>query len=124
MLKPKQLKCLEMLIKGEMKDKEIAAAINVTPKTICEWKKDPEFQEAYTASIRNAIRYAGSKALKKQIELMECGSGMVEHLAAKDLLNRGGFNAANEVKLSGAVETTNPFEGLTVEELKKLAKDE
>ena len=39
MLKPKQLKCLQLMIQGDMTDKDIAAAINVAPKTICEWKK-------------------------------------------------------------------------------------
>ena len=48
MLNPKQVKCLELMIKGDMTDKDIAAAINITQKTICEWKKNhKEFQDAY-----------------------------------------------------------------------------
>ena len=39
MLRPKQIRCLELMIKGDMTDKKIAEAINITQKTICDWKK-------------------------------------------------------------------------------------
>ena len=39
MLKPKQVAYLELAIKATMTDKEIAAQIGITQKTIVEWKK-------------------------------------------------------------------------------------
>lgn len=39
MLKPKQMRCLEFMIRGNMTDKEIAKAINVSQKTICDGKR-------------------------------------------------------------------------------------
>ena len=32
MLKPKQIKCLELMVRGDMTDKEIATSINITQK--------------------------------------------------------------------------------------------
>lgn len=39
---------------------------------------------------------------------------------AKDFLDRAGFKPDDKVQLSGEVNTSNPYEGLTTEELKKL----
>lgn len=99
MLKPKQLKCLELMIQGTMTDKEIAEAINVTQKTICEWKKkNEEFQNEYTALMRNSLQYAAPKAFNKQMSLLKSKNDMVAHLAAKDILDRAGFNPVDKVE--------------------------
>ena len=51
-MKPKQIKCLELMVQGELTDKEIAEAINISPKTICEWKKNnEEFRREYNRMI-------------------------------------------------------------------------
>lgn len=42
---------------------------------------------------------------------------------ATDFLDRAGFKALDKVELSGDINTNNPFEGLTTEELKKLIND-
>lgn len=99
MLKPKQLKCLELMIQGTMTDKEIAEAINVTQKTICEWKKkNEEFQNEYTALMRSSLQYAAPKAFNKQMSLLKSKNDMVAHLAAKDILDRAGFNPVDKVE--------------------------
>ena len=99
MLKPKQIKCLELMIKGTMTDKEIAAAINITQKTICEWKKkDKEFQDEYNALMRNSLQYAAPKAFRKQIELLKSKNDMVAHLAAKDIMDRAGFQPTEKIE--------------------------
>ncbi|CVI73277.1 Bacterial regulatory proteins, luxR family [Clostridiales bacterium CHKCI001] len=38
MLTPKQRKCLELMVSGDLKQKEIAAQIKVSEQTICAWK--------------------------------------------------------------------------------------
>ena len=99
MLKPKQIKCLQLMIKGEMTDKEIAEAINITPKTICEWKKNcKEFQSEYNALMRNSLQYAAPKAFRKQISLLNSRNDMVAHLAAKDIMDRAGFNPIEKIE--------------------------
>ena len=99
MLKPKQIKCLELMLQGNMTDKEIAEAINITQKTICEWKKNnKEFQDEYNALMRNSLQYAAPKAFRKQQKLLQSENDMVAHLAAKDILDRAGFKPTDKVE--------------------------
>ena len=98
MLKPKQQKCLELMIQGSMTDKEIAKAINITQKTICEWKKNcKEFQDEYERLMRCGLQYAAPKAFRKQMSLLNSKNDMVAHLAAKDIMDRAGFNPIEKV---------------------------
>ena len=106
MLKPKQVRCLEFMIRGNMTDKEIAEAINVSQKTICEWKKkNTEFQDEYNALMRNSLQYAAPKAFRKQLSLLESKNDMVAHLAAKDIMDRAGFSPVDKIDLKADVDT-------------------
>lgn len=99
MLKPKQIKCLELMIQGNMTDKEIAESINITQKTICDWKKNnKEFQNEYNALMRNSLQYAAPKAFRKQQSLLNSKNDMVAHLAAKDIMDRAGFNPTEKIE--------------------------
>lgn len=100
MLKPKQIKCLELMLSGEKTDKEIAEAINISPKTICDWKKNNmEFQTEYNKLMRNNMQYAAPKAFKKQLKLLESKNDMVAHMAAKDIMDRAGFNPTDKIDM-------------------------
>lgn len=106
MLKPKQVRCLEFMIRGNMTDKEIAEAINVSQKTICEWKKkNTEFQDEYNALMRNSLQYAAPKAFRKQLSLLESKNDMVAHLAARDIMDRAGFSPVDKIDLKADVDT-------------------
>lgn len=99
MLRPKQIRCLELMIKGNMTDKKIAEAINITQKTICDWKKnDVEFQEEYKNMMRKSLQYAAPKAFRKQMSLLDSNNDMVAHLAAKDIMDRAGFNPIEKME--------------------------
>ena len=105
MLKPKQLKCLELMISGTMTDKEIAKAINVSQKTICDWKKNnTEFQDEYSSLMRNSLQYAAPKAFRKQMSLLQSKNDMVAHLAAKDIMDRAGFSPVDKIDLNADVD--------------------
>lgn len=105
MLKPKQKKCLELMIQGTMTDKQIAEAINVTQKTICDWKKNcKEFQDEYNSLMRSSLQYAAPKAFRKQIALLDSKNDMVAHLAAKDIMDRAGFNPTDKIELEADME--------------------
>lgn len=98
-LNPKQIKCLELMIQGTMTDKDIAEAINITQKTICVWKKDcKEFQDEYNSLMRRSLQYAAPKAFRKQMALLESKNDMVAHLAAKDIMDRAGFNPTEKIE--------------------------
>lgn len=107
MLKPKQLKCLKLMVQGELTDKEIAEAINITPKTICDWKKNcKEFQDEYNLLMRSSLQYAAPKAFRKQMTLLKSKNDMVAHLAAKDIMDRAGFNPTDKIELDGNIGVT------------------
>lgn len=100
MLNPKQVKCLELMIQGDMTDKKIAEAIDVAQKTICEWKKNnKEFQDEYNSLMRRSLQYAAPKAFRKQMALLDSKNDMVAHLAAKDIMDRAGFNPTDKIEM-------------------------
>lgn len=99
MLNQKQYRCLQLMMEGVMNDKEIAEEISVTPKTICEWKKRcREFQDEYNGMMRRNMQYAAPKAFRKQVALLNSKNDMVAHLAAKDIMDRAGFNPTERVE--------------------------
>lgn len=103
MLTNKQRKCLELMVAGNMTQKEIAAQINITEKTICEWKKKDEFRKEYEYMLRIGIQSLAAKAYKTQEQLLSSKNDMVRHLAAKDILDRAGFKATDKLEIEGAI---------------------
>ena len=55
MLKPKQVECLKLMMQNpKISGKELAEALNVTEKTISQWKnKNEEFQNEYNTLVRS-----------------------------------------------------------------------
>lgn len=100
MLKTKQVECLKLMMQNpKISGKELAETLDVTEKTISQWKnKNTEFQDEYNTLVRSKIQYAAAQALGKQIELLQSRNDMVAHLAAKDLMDRAGFNPVEKVE--------------------------
>ena len=100
MLKPKQVECLKlMMLNPKISGKDLATTLNVSEKTISQWKnKNTEFQDEYNALVRSKIQYAATQALGKQIELLQSKNDMVAHLAAKDIMDRAGFNPVEKIE--------------------------
>lgn len=99
MLKPKQVECLkQMMLNPKISGKDLAIKLNVSEKTISQWKnKNEEFQNEYNTLVRSKIQYAATQALGKQIDLLQSRNDMVAHLAAKDLMDRAGFNPVEKI---------------------------
>lgn len=100
MLNPKQAECLKLMMQNpKISGKELADTLRVTEKTISQWKnRNQEFQDEYNALVKSKIQYAATKALGKQIELLDSSNDMVAHLAAKDLMDRAGFQPTEKVE--------------------------
>lgn len=100
MLKPKQVECLKLMMQNpKISGKELSEALNVTEKTISQWKnRNTEFQNEYNTLVRSKIQYAATQALGKQIDLLQSRNDMVAHLAAKDLMDRAGFNPVEKIE--------------------------
>lgn len=100
MLNAKQAECLKLMMQNpKIKGRELSQVLNVSEKTISQWKhKNTEFQDEYNALVRSKIQYAASQALGTQIALLQSKNDMVAHLAAKDLMDRAGFNPVEKIE--------------------------
>lgn len=122
MLSKKQLKCLELMVLGTHTQKQIAQEVKVSEQTICSWKKNDEFMDEYNRLVRGCIQSLASRALRTLIELLDASSESVRYNVAKDILDRAGFKPEEKVTINETV--SDPFEGLSTEELKKLIDDD
>lgn len=100
MLSPKQKKCVKMLIEGTYTQKEIAEAVKVTEQTVCNWKKDAEFMEFYNEQVRQGIISLTGAAVQTQKRLLNAKSEMVQFQVSKDILDRAGFAADDNINIS------------------------
>lgn len=96
----KQAECIRlMLLNPKIKGKELAETLKVSEKTISQWKNhNADFQAEYKSLVDSKLQYAAAQALEKQISLLESRNDMVAHLAAKDLLDRSGFNSTEKIE--------------------------
>lgn len=82
--------------------------------------------------LRNEFFFDAIEARKEMYKIMKSGtaSDRDKLTAAKDFLDRAGFKADSKIEvkgeieanLKGKIEVKNPFEGLTTEQLLKLAE--
>ena len=100
MLKPKQIKCLKLIVSGRLSMQEIADVCKVSRQTIYEWRKDKEFQDEHDKMLRNEIQYIAPKALRRELSLLNSKNEMVALNASKDLLDRAGFKAEDKVEIT------------------------
>ena len=104
MLKPKQKKCIELLVEGQMTQREIAQAINITEKTISVWKSETEFSSELENATRLSIRSLAAKAKNIMANLLNSDSDNVRFQAAKDILDRAGFKPQEKIEVSKSID--------------------
>jgi len=103
MLNGKQKKCIEMLVSGDMSQNEIAKALGVNPGTISDWKKKEEFREEYSRANKIVINSIVPKAVQTVSSLLNADSEQVRLAAAKDVLDRAGYKAQDDIKLNANI---------------------
>lgn len=100
MLKPKQEKCIELMVGGRYTQKEIAEKLKVAEATICNWKKTDEFMAEYNSTLKSSIKDAAAKAFKTEVALLDAKTETVRLAAAKDILDRSGFKPDDSVNVN------------------------
>ena len=85
MLKPKQKKCIELMITGTMTQAQIARELKVSEQTICNWKKTDEFTNELTEANRLLINSLVPRAIAKLTALLDAESEQVQIAAAKEI---------------------------------------
>jgi transcriptional regulator with XRE-family HTH domain len=96
-------KCIEMMILGNMTQKQIAEELHVSENTISSWKKNENFVSEYTAALKSSMKEVAAKAFLTETKLLNARSEMVRLLTAKDILDRAGFKADEKMTIEGAV---------------------
>lgn len=103
MLKPRQKKCIEMLISGTMTQADIAAALKVSEQTICNWKKSSEFAAELESANRLVISSLVPAAIQRTKALLNADSEAVQLAAAKDILDRAGYKPQDNIRLNANI---------------------
>lgn len=96
---PKQNKCIELMVEGKFKQKEIAKKLGVSENTISNWKKNEEFMSEYNNALKLSINSVASEAFFTQRKLLNATSEMVRYMTSKDILDRAGFKANEKIDL-------------------------
>ena len=93
-----QEKCIYLMVTTNKTQKQIAKEINVTEKTICEWKKQKEFKEAIHQKIEENFSSLAIEAQKHLGKLLKTSNKVVRMQAVKDVLDRAGFKPTEKIK--------------------------
>lgn len=95
-LKPKQMKAAELLaLFPEMKEKDIAAEVNIAPKTLWMWKtKFPEFMEYYHSLCQQRFKELESIAISQ----LEANVRKGNQKAIEYALDYLGYHATQKVE--------------------------
>ena len=102
-LKPKQKKCIEMLIEGELTQREVARELNVSEQTLCRWKHSEEFAAELKNANRLCIQALAPKATRVLGELLSSDSDNVRLGAVREVLDRSGFKSEEKIELNGTL---------------------
>ena len=103
MLKPKQKKCIEMLVCGSYTQAQIARELKISEQTICNWKKDEEFAAKLSKQLRVCVQTLAPKAVRTMENLLQSESDNVRFSAAKDILDRTGFKPSDNINVNGTI---------------------
>ena len=120
-----QRKLLEAMLNPDnfaLNDMKLSKVAGVSRETLRLSRKNEEFMEYYFQASLDALRGKVGNILQASAVYALSPEGFQDR---KMLLTMTGLYAdKQETKLSGAVETTNPLEGLTRDEVRKLIGDE
>lgn len=97
-LNEKQLKCINLMITSNKTQKTIAKEIEVSEKTICEWKKKKEFKDELQKQIQNNFSLLAIEAQKELKKLLKSKNEYIRIQAVKDVLDRAGYKPAERIK--------------------------
>ena len=81
-LQSRHVQAIQLLLKGELKDKEIAQQLGVRPDTLAKWKASPVFQQRY--QLERHLGRGSPRHPPGQSEAATAGGPGGPRLAGKD----------------------------------------
>lgn len=94
----KQEKCINLMITTNKTQKQIAKEIEVSEKTICEWKKQKEFKNEIEKNIKENFGSLALEAQKELKKLLKSKNEYVRIQVVKDILDRAGYKPTEKIK--------------------------
>ena len=107
MLNENQEKCINLMITTNKTQKQIASEINISEKTICEWKKNIDFKNELQNQMKENFSSLALEAQKELKRLLKSKNEYVKMQAIKDILDRSGFKPTDKIEHSGSIENTS-----------------
>lgn len=94
----KQEKCIKLMVTTSKTQKQIAKEIEVSEKTICEWKKQKEFKDEIDKNIKENFSSLAIDAQKELKKLLKSNNEYIKMQAVKDILDRAGYKPTERIK--------------------------
>ena len=93
--------------------KQIAKEIEVSEKTICEWKKQKEFKDAIDKSIKENFGSLALDAQKELKKLLKSNNEYIRIQAVKDILDRAGYKPVEKREIKDDTEKTKKIDAIS-----------
>lgn len=109
-LNPYHQRFIHLYLTGSYKIKDIASLLGVTPITIGKWLKREDissiiaqFQEDEFKVVSTTLKNLAAKAVDKLSDLIDSPNEQISFAASKDVLDRTGHKAVQQVKMEKTV---------------------
>lgn len=99
-LTKKQREYIRIKNETNLTDKEIAVEINTPQPSISRWKTNDKFKAGLMAYQAHHLESSVPQALQTMISLLDARSELVKFQAAKDILDRTGYNPVEKQEIS------------------------
>lgn len=93
--------------------KQIAKEIEVSEKTICEWKKQKEFKDAIDKNIKENFSSLALDAQKELKKLLNSNNEYIKIQAVKDILDRAGYKPIERREIKDDTEKTKKIDAIS-----------
>lgn len=109
----KQIKCINLMVTTNKTQKQIAQEIEVSEKTICEWKKDEEFKNAIDKYIKENFSSLAIEAQKELKKLLKSKNEYIRIQVVKDILDRAGYKPVERREIKDETEKAKKIDAIS-----------
>lgn len=109
----KQIKCINLMVTTNKTQKQIAQEIEVSEKTICEWKKDKEFKDEIDKRVKENFSSLAIDAQKELKKLLKSKNEYIKIQAVKDVLDRAGYKPVERREIKDDTEKSKKIDAIS-----------
>lgn len=109
----KQERCIKLMITTNKTQKQIAKEIEVSEKTICEWKKQKEFKDEIDKNIKENFSSLAIDAQKELKKLLKSKNENIRIQAVKDILDRAGYKPVEKREIKDDTEKKKKIDAIS-----------